>query len=109
MASMNGRRCQPFKSMVVVSDLVLSTVENSVRSPQMFFGTNRAVTRLSMFVGVIVARSSQQKPVVLVVEDEVLIRMHAADMVRDLGFEAVEAGNADEAISLLESRSEITV
>jgi two-component system, response regulator PdtaR len=45
----------------------------------------------------------------LVVEDDELIRMHAADMVRDLGFETIEAANADEAISLLERCSDITV
>lgn len=46
---------------------------------------------------------------VLVVEDDELIRLHAADMVRDLGFEAIEASNADHAIALLESRSDIAV
>ena len=50
-----------------------------------------------------------QKQVVLIVEDEALIRMHAVDMVRDLGFEVIEAANADQAISLLESASEISV
>jgi two-component system, response regulator PdtaR len=49
------------------------------------------------------------KQVVLVVEDEALIRMHAAEMIRDLGFEVLEAANADQAISLLESNSEISV
>lgn len=55
------------------------------------------------------AYSSEQKQVVLVVEDETLIRMHAADMIRDLGFEVIEAADADQAISLLESTSEISV
>ena len=55
------------------------------------------------------AYSSEQKHVVLVVEDEALIRMHAADMIRDLGFEVIEATDADQAISLLESTSEISV
>lgn len=53
--------------------------------------------------------SSEQKQVVLVVEDEALIRMHAVDMIRDLGFEVIEAANADQAISLLESNSKISV
>ena len=55
------------------------------------------------------AYSSQQKQVVLVVEDDTLIRMHAADMIRDLGFEVIEAADADQAISLLESTSKISV
>jgi CheY-like chemotaxis protein len=46
--------------------------------------------------------------VVLVVEDDELIRMHAADMVRDLGFETIEAANADDALVLLERCSDIT-
>lgn len=46
--------------------------------------------------------------VVLIVEDEALIRMSAVHMVEDAGFVAIEAGNADEAITILESRSDIT-
>jgi len=42
------------------------------------------------------------KIAVLVVEDDFLIRMDAIDMVRDLGFEAIEAVDADHAISFLE-------
>ena len=47
--------------------------------------------------------------VVLVVEDDELMRMHAADLVRDLGFQVIEAANADDAISLLESSRDVTV
>ena len=47
------------------------------------------------------------RPVVLIVEDEILLRMHAIDMIEEAGFEAVEAGNADEAIVMLESRTEL--
>ena len=42
--------------------------------------------------------------VVLIVEDEFLIRMRAADIIEDAGFEVVEAADADEAILILESR-----
>lgn len=38
---------------------------------------------------------------VIVVEDELLIRMDAADELRHSGFEVLEAGNANEAIDLL--------
>jgi two-component sensor histidine kinase len=48
-------------------------------------------------------------PKVLVVEDEMVLRMRAADIVEDAGFCAVEAVNADEAIAILESRSDITL
>jgi CheY-like chemotaxis protein len=48
-----------------------------------------------------------QRPVVLVVEDESLIRMNAMTMVEGAGFEAIAASDADEAIRLLESRNDI--
>src|ERR1700726_2142700 len=44
---------------------------------------------------------------VLVVEDEMLLRMRAVDMVEDAGFTSVEAVNADDALAILESRSDI--
>jgi CheY-like chemotaxis protein len=47
--------------------------------------------------------------VVLVVEDEMLLRMHAVDMVEDAGFTSVEAVDADEAVAILESRSDIAL
>ncbi len=47
--------------------------------------------------------------VVLVVEDELMLRMRAVDIVEDAGFLPVEAVNADEAIQILESRDDISV
>jgi two-component system, response regulator PdtaR len=47
------------------------------------------------------------KGVILVVEDEALIRMGAMDLVTAAGFEAIEAENADEAIRILESRPDV--
>ena len=47
--------------------------------------------------------------VVLVVEDELLLRMRAVDMVEDAGFTSVEAVDADEAVAILESRSDISL
>lgn len=44
---------------------------------------------------------------VLVVEDEPLQRMMAIDLVEDAGFETIEAANADDAIRILEQRSDI--
>jgi CheY-like chemotaxis protein len=48
-----------------------------------------------------------RKPVVLVVEDEAVVRMNAVAIIEDSGFRAVTARNADEAIEALESRSDI--
>jgi CheY-like chemotaxis protein len=47
--------------------------------------------------------------VVLVVEDDMLLRMRAVDMVEDAGFTSVEAVDADEAVAILESRSDIAL
>lgn len=49
------------------------------------------------------------RPVVLVVEDEALLRLHAIDVIEDAGFEALEARNADQAIAILESRNDIRI
>jgi two-component sensor histidine kinase/CheY-like chemotaxis protein len=48
-------------------------------------------------------------PVVLVVEDEMMLRMRAVDIVEDAGFIPVEAISADEAIQILESRDDISL
>jgi CheY-like chemotaxis protein len=53
--------------------------------------------------------SVAERPVVLVVEDDVLLRMDAVDIVISAGFDAVEAGNADEAIAILEARPDIHI
>jgi CheY-like chemotaxis protein len=47
--------------------------------------------------------------VVLVVEDEFLIRMNAADLVEQAGHTVIEASNADDAILILESRDDIEI
>jgi CheY-like chemotaxis protein len=51
----------------------------------------------------------QERPIVLVVEDEFLIRQYAVEMINEAGFEAIEAANADEAIEILECRSDIRI
>jgi CheY-like chemotaxis protein len=50
-----------------------------------------------------------RRPVVLIVEDDFLIRLHAAQMIEEAAFDVVEASNADEAIAVLEDRADITV
>jgi len=53
--------------------------------------------------------SEEKRAVVLIVEDELLIRLNAVEMIEEAGFEVVEAANADEAIAILERRLDITV
>ena len=47
--------------------------------------------------------------VVLVVEDDMLLRMRAVAMVEDAGFQSVEAVDACEAVTILEGRSDIAL
>lgn len=47
--------------------------------------------------------------VVLVVEDEMLLRMRVVDMVEDAGYISVEAVDADNALTILQSRSDIAL
>ena len=50
-----------------------------------------------------------QKPLVLVVEDEPLLRLSTLDMVEQAGFPALEAANANQAIQLLEDRPDVRI
>jgi CheY-like chemotaxis protein len=53
---------------------------------------------------------SRSPAVVLVVEDEMMLRMRAVDMVEDAaGYTPVEALDTDEAVAILESRSDIVL
>ena len=47
--------------------------------------------------------------VVLVVEDEFFLRRNAVLMIEDAGFDVLEAGDADQAIEILEARPDIHV
>ncbi len=53
--------------------------------------------------------SETKRAVILIVEDDVLIRMDAAQMIAGGEFDVIEAANADEAIDILETRSDIAV
>ncbi|WID99358.1 response regulator [Bosea vestrisii] len=44
---------------------------------------------------------------VLIVEDEPIIRMNAVAIVEDAGFDVLEASNADDAVALMVSRPDI--
>jgi CheY-like chemotaxis protein len=50
-----------------------------------------------------------KRPIVLIVEDDFLIRMNAGQIIGDAEFDVIEAANADEAIAILETRLDITV
>ncbi|MCK1319641.1 response regulator [Bradyrhizobium sp. 171] len=51
----------------------------------------------------------QSRLVVLVVEDEPLLMMVAVEIIAELGFEVIEAQHADEAIAIMEKRSDVHV
>lgn len=55
------------------------------------------------------ALSTDRRFVVLIVEDEYLIRSNAAEMIVEAGYDVVEAGDADEAIAILNARPDIHV
>ena len=55
------------------------------------------------------AANARSRPVVLVVEDEPLLRWNTVAVIEEAGFEVVEAANAMEAISILEKRLDIRV
>ena len=46
-------------------------------------------------------------PVILVVEDEALVRLSAVGMLEDAGFRMIEAVNSDEALELLAADSDV--
>jgi len=46
-------------------------------------------------------------PVILIVEDETLVRLAAVGMLEDAGFRMIEAANGDEALELLTADSDI--
>jgi CheY-like chemotaxis protein len=53
--------------------------------------------------------AAAKRAVILIVEDELLIRMNAVEMIEEAGYDVIEATNADEAIAILEARLDIRV
>lgn len=47
--------------------------------------------------------------IVLIVEDEPLVRMVAAEMVEEAGFATIEAGDADQALTVLDALDSVDV
>lgn len=52
---------------------------------------------------------ASKTPAILIVEDELLVRVGAARTIEDAGFEVIQAANADEAIRIQEYRRDIRV
>jgi CheY-like chemotaxis protein len=52
---------------------------------------------------------SEPRMVILVVEDETLVRMFMADFLDEAGFKVFEAVNADEALTVLQARPDVQV
>lgn len=50
-----------------------------------------------------------QAPLVLIVEDDFLVRMDTAETIKRAGYRVLQAENADEAIGLLETHLDIAV
>ncbi|WP_027315559.1 response regulator [Microvirga flocculans] len=50
---------------------------------------------------------SESRMTVLVVEDQILVRIFAADFLEDAGFKVFEAAKADEALTALQARPDI--
>ena len=46
-------------------------------------------------------------PVILIVDDEALVRLSAVGMLEDAGFRMIEAGSGDEALELLTADSDV--
>ena len=65
--------------------------------------------QITCFIDVMDGVADRPAPVILIVEDDPFLRMLAVEFVNEAGFETLEAGDADQAIAILESRSEIAV
>ena len=55
------------------------------------------------------ASTPSPRALVLIVEDEVLVRMLIADVLQEEGFKVIEAKNAAEALRVLEARPDVDV
>jgi CheY-like chemotaxis protein len=73
-------------------------------------GTMRvSITCRGNMIWVEMNETAINRPVILVVEDDFLIRIGAVEMIETAGFDVIEAANADDAIKILEVRLDITV
>jgi len=72
----------------------------------LLFSTRSVVSQLTDSADQI---RQKARTVVLIVEDEPLLRMLAVEVVEEAGFVALEACDADAAVELLESRRDIAL
>src|SRR3954447_13237321 len=68
-------------------------------------GTRRPTSRWTVCMQL----EADKRPVVLIVEDDFLLRMAAVAMIGEAGFDVVEACSADEAIAIFEGPADIHV
>jgi CheY-like chemotaxis protein len=54
-------------------------------------------------------KSAHAGRAILIVEDHKLLRVFMAGLMESVGFEAIQAANADEALSILENRSDVAL
>jgi CheY-like chemotaxis protein len=60
------------------------------------------MTRTANVQEVVFPDPAERTPTLLVVEDEVLIRIALSDYLQECGFKVLEAGNADEALEIIQ-------
>lgn len=72
-------------------------------------GQMETVASLDANRSIMMSSAPRFKQMVLVVEDELILRNLATEIVREAGFEAIEATNADEAVLILETHTDIRI
>ena len=88
----------------------LANSDMGPRNPPLTTGTIRAgIARCGNKGLGRMCNTAVKRPVVLVVEDDFLIRIGAVEMIEGAEFDVVEAANADEAMEILKVRLDITV
>src|SRR5215217_2723216 len=79
------------------------------RSPEELSSSEASMVEDEPFLDMADAGDLQDKPVVLVVEDELLVRILQVDILRQAGFRVAEAQDADEAFETLRRRVDVSV
>jgi two-component system, response regulator PdtaR len=59
------------------------------------------------FMSIMTATQTAPEPLILVVEDQEILRLYAADLLEEHGFRVVEAQNAAAALKELETRNDV--
>jgi CheY-like chemotaxis protein len=67
------------------------------------------VNSLSLLIIRAISLVSAQMPVILTVEDEVLVSEYLREALSDIGYDVIDTFNADEAIAVLEARDDIQI